>query len=120
MPECRVEGMVAAEAGADGAEARVLILLTDERDDLVHDVLLVLHLTGDAPTGWDVAVVPAFAVDRVDAVKLEVAVFELVLDGSDHLAVFKLVETAAGGGKDDGGIACVAEDEQLHVAPEGR
>ena len=45
--------------------------------------------------------------------------FELVLHGTDHLAVFKLVEAAAGGGEDDGGIACVSEDEQFHVASEG-
>ena len=47
------------------------------------------------------------------------AVFELVVDGVDHAAVFKLEEAAAGGGKDEGGQACVAEDEHLHVAPEG-
>ena len=64
-------------------------------------------------------VVPAFAVDRVDAEELEVAVFELVLEGADHVAIFKLVEAAAGCGEDDGGIACVPEDEQFHIAPEG-
>lgn len=63
MPERSVQGVVAAEARADGAKAGVLILLTDERDDLVHDVLLVLNLAGDAPAGRHVAVVPAFAVD---------------------------------------------------------
>jgi len=46
--------------------------------------------------------------------------FEFVLDGADHVAVFKLVEAATGGGEDDGWIACVPEDQQFHVAAEGR
>ena len=45
--------------------------------------------------------------------------FEFVVDGVDHAAVFKLEEAALGGGKDDRGKACVAEDKQLHIASEG-
>ena len=46
-------------------------------------------------------------------------VFQLVVQGADHAAIFKLVEAPAGAGKDEHGKAGVAEDEQLHVAPEG-
>jgi len=119
VAEGDVHGVVAAEAGADGAEARVLIHLADEGHDLIHDVVAVLDLAGDAPAGQDVAVVPAFAIDRIDAEELEMAVLELVVEGADHLAIFELVEAAAGGWEDDGGIACVSEDEQFHIAPEG-
>jgi hypothetical protein len=37
---------------------------------------------------------------------------------ADHVAVFKLVEAAAGGGEDHDRNAGVAEDEQLHVTAE--
>jgi hypothetical protein len=119
MAEGDVHSVIAAEAGADGAEAGVLVLLAYEGTDLVHDVLLILDLTGDSPTWRDVAVVPAFVVDRVDAVELKVAVFELVVDGVDHAAIFKLEETALGGGKDNRWKTCVSEDEQLHISSEG-
>ena len=39
-------------------------------------------------------------------------------DSADHAAVFKLVEAAARGGKDDDRQSGVAEDEQFHVAAE--
>src|SRR5207302_3780701 len=46
-------------------------------------------------------------------------VFQLVVHGADHASVFELVKAATGAGKDEHGKAGVAEDEQLHVAPEG-
>ena len=51
VAERDVHGVVAAEAGADGADAGVLVELADEGDDLVDDVVAVLYLTGDAPAG---------------------------------------------------------------------
>ncbi len=120
VTERHVHCVVPAEAGADGADSRVLVELADEGNNFVDDVVTVLYLAGDSPARWDIAVVPAFAVDRVDTVELEVAVFELVLKGADHLAIFKLVEAATGCGEDDGGIARVPEDQQFHVATEGR
>src|SRR5258708_4344832 len=114
-----VECVIAAEAGAEGGELRGLILMTDEGKDFLHQVLLVLHVAGDGPTWGDGAVVPALGVHRVDTEELQAAVFELVVDDVDHAAVFKLVEAAAGAGKDEYGKSCVTENEELHVAPEG-
>jgi len=118
MAEGDVGGVIAAEAAADGAELRGWVLLTDEGQDLLHEVLLVLHVTGDAPARRDGAVVPAFGVDRIDAEELQAALFEFVVEDVDHAAVFKLEEAAAGCRKHQCGKACVSEDEQLHVAPE--
>ena len=39
------------------------------------------------------------------------AVLEFVADGVYHAAIFELEEAAAGGRKDEGGRAVVAEDE---------
>ena len=47
------------------------------------------------------------------------AMFQLVMNGVDHPAIFKLEEASAGGRKDQSGQACMTEDEQFHVAPEG-
>ena len=72
-------------------------------------------------TGDDGAVVPAFGVDRVDAEELQMAGFESCrLNEADHAAVFKVEETAAGGGKGECRGSGVAEDEQFHLPPEGR
>jgi predicted alpha/beta superfamily hydrolase len=119
MPQRNVQCVIAAEAAADGGELSALVLLTKERQDLLHQILLVLHVPRDPPSWRDGAVIPAFGVDRVDADELQVAVFEFVVDDIDHTAVFKLEETAAGCGKDEYGKAGVPEDEQFHVAPEG-
>ncbi len=118
MAESDVGGVVAAEAAAQRNKMRVVILLTDERHDFVDEVVLVLHVAGDAPARRDVAVVPALHVDRVDAEELQVAAVDLAGDGADHVAIFELVEAAAGGGKDENRHARVAEDEQFHVAAE--
>ena len=120
MAEGDVGGVVAAEAAADGGEVGELVVLADEGQDLLHDVLLVLDVAGDAPAGADVAVVPALGVDGIDAEELEVSVVELVLDGVNHATVFELEEAAAGGGKDDRGNAGVAEGEEFHLAAERR
>ena len=42
----------------------------------------------------------------------------LPASGRDHAAVFKLVEAAAGGGKDEDRQPRVAKDEQFHCAAE--
>ena len=97
-----------------------MVLEADQRHDFVDQVVLVLHVAGDAPARGHLAVVPALHVDRVDAVELQVAAIDAAGEGADHAAVFKLVEAPAGGGKDEDRQAGVAEDEQFHVAAEAR
>jgi hypothetical protein len=117
MAEGDVECVIAAETASECGELRGFVLLTDEGQDLLHQVLLVLHVASDAPSWRDVAVVPAFGVDRVDTEELQAAVFELVVDDVDHAAIFKLEEASAGAGKNEDRKACVSEDEEFHVAP---
>ena len=70
MAEGDVQRVIAAEAAAKGGELAALILLAKEGEHLVHKVLLVLHVAGDAPPWRDGAVVPALGVDGVDADEL--------------------------------------------------
>ena len=95
-----------------------MILLADEGHDFLDQVILVLHVARDAPARRHVAVVPALHVDRVDTIELHVAGVDTVPDRADHAAVFELVETSAGGGKDHNRQTRVAKDQQLHVAAE--
>jgi len=111
VAEGDVGGVIAAEAAADGGEVGEIVGFADEGEDLLHDVLLVLDVAGNAPAGADVAVVPALGVDGIEAEELECSAVELVLDGVDHATVFELEEAAAGGRKDDRGDAGVAEGE---------
>jgi predicted alpha/beta superfamily hydrolase len=120
MAKSEIERVVAAEAAADSGELAALVLLVKERKNFLHEVLLVLHVTGDAPAWRNGTVVPAFGVNRVNADQLKVAVLKFVVDGVDHATIFELKEAPAGGGKDKSGRTTVAEDEQLHIAPEGR
>jgi len=114
-----VQCVVAAEAAADGGELGTVVLLMKEGENLLHQILLVLHVTGDAPAGRNGAVVPALGVNRIDADELQATVFELVVDGVDHAAIFELEEAAAGCWEDESGRAIVPEDEQLHLSPQG-
>ena len=120
MAEGDVEGVISTEAGSDGGEVLRVIALTDQGDDLPQEVLLVLHVAGDAPPRRDIAVIPAFGVERVYAEELQAALVEFCFDSVDHAAIFKLEETALRGGKDKCGDATVSEDEQLHVPTQGR
>ena len=95
-----------------------MILLADKGHDFLDQVVLILHVARDAPARRHVAVVPALHVDRVHAVKLQVASFDAAADGADHVAVFELVEAAARCGKDQHRQTRVAKDEQFHVAAE--
>jgi hypothetical protein len=118
MAEGNVESVIGAEAGADGGEVLGMVTLADEGNYFLHEVLLELHVAGDAPAGWDVAVVPAFGVHGVDTEELHVALLDLPGDGVDHAAIFELEETALRGGEDERGDTAVSEDEELHLSAE--
>lgn len=90
-----VDRVVTAEGAAEGDEPLGPVVLADEWNDLFEDVAFVLDVAGDAPAWGHVAVVPALAVDRVDAEELELAAVDLIGDGADHAALFELEEAAA-------------------------
>jgi hypothetical protein len=118
VTEADVDCVIAAEAAPYGSEVGYLGVFANEGEDLLQDVLLVLEVASDARTRTDVAVVPALAVDGVDAEDLEISMSELVMNGVDHTAVLELEEAAAGGGKDECWEAGVTEDEQFHLPTE--
>ena len=112
---CRVKS---AKAAAEGDEPGVLIFEADEGYDFVEQVVFKLEVTGDTPAGQDVSVVPGLHIDGVDAVELELPGVEFVGEGGDEMAIFKLEEAAAGGGKNEYGEAGMTVDEELHIAAE--
>jgi hypothetical protein len=93
--------MESAEAAAKGNKVSVLIFLADEWNDFVDQIVVVLNVAGDAPTGRNLLVVPALHVDRVNAVELELAGIDFASERADHVAIFKFVEAAARGRKHD-------------------
>src|SRR5579863_5354755 len=94
------------------------VLFADQGNDFVNEVVLELHVAGDAPAGRNVAVVPALHVHRIDAEELQFAMLDATGDSTDHAAIFELVVAAAGGGKDQNGKPGMSEDEHFHVASE--
>jgi hypothetical protein len=101
MLEGDIDGMESAEAAAEGDKMGVLIFLADQWNDFVDEIVVVLDVAGDAPTGRNLLVVPALHVDRVNAVELELAGIDFASERADHVAIFKFVEAAARGRKHD-------------------
>src|SRR5579872_7327209 len=93
----------------------VVILLPHQRNHLVHQVVLILHMSCDPPPRRHVAVVPALHIDRIDAEKLQIAGLDLPPYRADHVPVFKLVEAPARRRKHQYRQAAMTEDEQLHL-----
>jgi len=119
VAEGDVDRMVTTEAAPNGTEARRAVPVADEGNDLFQDVLLEAKMAGD-PGAWnDGAVVPAFGVNGINTKELQMASFDLVLNGADHAPVLEVEETPAGGRKGKCGRAGVSEDEELHLPPEG-
>src|ERR1035437_4308602 len=111
MTQGEVCRMVAAEAASQRDQMRVAVFDADKRNDLGEQIGFVLQMARGAPTRRRLPVVPALHVDRVDAEDLQLAGVDFAGERGDHAAVFKLVEAAAGGGKDHYGCAGVAECE---------
>ena len=116
MAEGDIGGVESAEAASEGDQMAVPVLIADERHDLVDEVVLVLDVAGDTPARRNVLVVPAFHIDGIDAVKLDFAIVDFAAERADQAAVFKLVESATGGGENQNGNAGMTEDEQFHLA----
>src|SRR3954462_9076884 len=112
--------MICAEGAAGGSEVPARILLPDERYDFVQHVVFILHVARDTPARWDILVVPALAIDTVDAVKLQPPTLNFVPERAHHSAIFKLEEARLRSGKGGRRQSRVSKDEQLHVASETR
>src|ERR1700733_2208171 len=115
MAQRDVHRVIPAKAAANADEVAVLILQPDQRKQLVEDVFLILDLPGYAPARWDVAVVPALRIERVDAVELDLSVVDLVPDRADHAAIFELIEARLRAGEDNGRRAAVSVDKEFHI-----
>ena len=114
-----VHCVISTEAAADGSETRGSIELACERDDLVDEIALVLHVARYTPAGRYFAVVPALRIDGIDTEELKVAMFQLVVDNFNHAAVFELEVAPAGSRENKGREASVTEDKNFHVAAQG-
>src|SRR5579863_1308974 len=51
--------VIASKAAAERNQMRIAVLEPHQRQYLVHEIVFVLHMAGDAPARWYVAVVPA-------------------------------------------------------------
>ena len=60
----------------------MMVQMVNERNDIAEHVILVLQMAPDAIARVRLAVVPAFAVDRGDAVELQRPVFQFRRDAS--------------------------------------
>src|SRR5450759_5566344 len=115
MTQRDIEGMVTTKTAANGGQMRSVVDVVHERRYLLHEVVLVLHMTGNSPARRDGTVIPALAIDGIYTEELEVAVFDLILDGINHASVFELEESAAGCGEYDSGKTGVPAREHLHL-----
>ncbi len=115
-----VHGVVSADAAAVDDKGWLAVFRDHIRDCFVEDVALVLAVALDAGGRRRGAAVEAFGIDGVDAEEAEVAGFDAVLKGVDEAPVFVIEEAAFAGGKDEDFRACVAENQDFHVAVEVR
>jgi hypothetical protein len=118
MTKSYIGSVITSKAASDGCKVGNLVSIADKGQDFLEDISLILNVADDPRTGSDVAVVPTLQVYRIDAEKLEVSVFEFVVDSVNHAMIFELKEAAARSGKNERWEACVAEGEQLHLAAE--
>ena len=86
----------------------------------MEDVFFKESVAGDAVGGGNGLVVEGFGVDAIEAEELELAGADGGRGGFYETPVFIVEEAAFAGGKDEGAGAGVAEDEEFHVATEGR
>ena len=118
MAQCDVHRVVAAEAAAEREQARIAIFLADEGQHFAKKIGLIVHVAGDAAARRNLAVIPALAIYRIHAKKLDLSGVDPGGESGDHAAIFKLEKAAAGGGKNQDRQAGVAKDEQFHGAAE--
>ena len=118
MAQGDVHRVVAAEAAPQAGQMGIPVLEPDEGQYLLHHVALVLHVPGDPPAGGHGPVVPALRIDAVQAIKLDLAVVDLVSDGPDQAAVLKFIEPPLRRWKDHHRHARVPEDQQFHIPPQ--
>ena len=117
----RDDGGVGGAHGAAGGERQELglVLLLDERHELVHHVGVVGLLHGGAGLLVALTVGPALLVHGIDAEQLDLATFHEVGQLVHHAEVLVLVGQAILRGEHDHGVALGAVDKDVHVAAEG-
>src|SRR6266852_1885233 len=116
MLQGKIHGMVATEAAAGDSQLRGLILPANKRQKFMQNVALILQMPHHPHPRMNAFVVPALGVDGVRTKNLQFAALNLGRQYSNHTAIFILEEPSHGGGKDEQRIACMPEDEGLHVA----
>ncbi len=118
MAQGDVHRVVAAEAAAKRQQARVAIFLADEGHHFVENIGLVVHVAGDAAARRDLAVVPALAIDGVDAKELKLAGVDPVGETRRPCRGLQTRKSGRRRWENQDRHAGMAKDEQLHGAAE--
>ena len=93
MAKCDVGGVEGAQTAAVGNNCRMVILLVHEGKDFVEHVLLILNMASN-PSGWmSPPTVKTFAVHAIEAIELDMALFDFGAKHIDHPEIFVFVES---------------------------
>src|ERR1700757_4011045 len=112
--------MVTAKTASGSNQLRRLILAAHQRNHLPHHVLLILHMPRDPPPWRHIPVVPTLRIYRIDTKELRPPMLELIVDGPNHAAIFKLEESPAGSREHNRRQTVMPKDQQFHLAPQRR
>src|SRR3954471_16053717 len=110
-----VQRIVAAQTASGRRQLAVSVEVSNQWNDLVEKIVLVGDRAPNAVMRMDAAVVPAFAVNAIDAKELEMPRFNLPPNGMDHPGVLIFVELALGCWKYQHRYSGVPVGEKLHV-----
>src|SRR5882672_768280 len=116
MLERKIQCLVAPEAAPGYGKLSTFVLIADQRQNVVEDVALILHVSQDPPARMGALVVPAFEVHAIRAENLKLAAVDFVTEHTNHAPVGIFEKAAHGSREDDQGRTRVAELEHLHLA----
>src|SRR5437667_2833012 len=115
-----IRGVIRAKARAVDREVAALRAIERVRNHLVAKIRIVLRMARRADGGVDMAVVPALAVNRIDAKELDLASIDFVGQRVGHPEVFVFMEASHRGGKEQYGTAELSEPEKFHFSAKRR
>ena len=119
IAKSEIDGVVRTKARARYREVRIVVALMAERDDLVQNIAIVLHMPHRALRRVLIPGILALAIDAIDTVQLDLALLQTTPQRGHHAHIFPLEETPHRGWKDQHPGSCMAKDQQLHVSIKG-
>src|ERR1700749_1532407 len=116
MLQGKIHGVISAKAATGHGQARSLILPSNEGNELVQKIALVLQVAQHAHPGMNALVVPALVVDSVGAEYLQFAAVNFGGERGNHAAIFVFEESSHGSGKNQQGRSGMAKHERLNIS----